>query len=99
MLISMDPELKSARVSLCQQRTLEILKALEENPSLDVGQELYGFPSYLTYIFSSKARVLISPSPIFQPEYARYMIEAVPGVPYTEDIESFLKVETDMKFR
>ncbi|KAE8153560.1 glutamate-cysteine ligase-domain-containing protein [Aspergillus avenaceus] len=38
-------------------------------------------------------------SPVLQPEYAAYMVESIPQKPYGEDIESLLKVESDLKRR
>ncbi|KAI9434747.1 glutamate-cysteine ligase catalytic subunit, partial [Russula earlei] len=38
-------------------------------------------------------------TPVFHPEYGRYMLESTPGAPYTGDIRDLLLVEANMRLR
>lgn len=85
MLISYDDENKIASLSLQQENILKNTQNYKEN--------------FNNSKLCNNEEMECSISPIFHSEYASYMIEGIPGIPYGEDIETLLLIEENMKKR
>ena len=86
MMVKMDRQTRRATLALCGANALEDLT----KPEKEYQQALKA---------GSPDTDLVQPEALWRPEYANYMAEATPGVPYTEDLESLDLVEKNMSNR